>query len=236
MIPRLVTFDCAETMVRVPANWSMGWFTASCARHIGLDPTDEDAALYQQMYVARLPEFVAVNMSRDPGRQKAFWADLAEDWIKQTNLPQTALGQLHAAAEELGFGPHSILFDLYDDVSPCLDKLDRLGIRAAVVSNWDYSLHRVLRIFGLADRFIVGKASLEEGVEKPNPRLFQIALTEAGFSASDTLHVGDHPVDDIQGAAAAGIRAVRIDRSLQASQRPVISTLLDLPEAFAWID
>jgi len=236
MIPRLVTFDCANTMVAVPDGWSMGWFAGSCARHIGLDPTLTDEAIYQAMYVKRLPEFLEVNLARDSERQAAFWARLAEDWLRETNLPMSSLPRMHEAAEELGFGPRSILFNLYDDVVPCLNLLDSLGVRAAVVSNWDYSLHRVLRMFGLYDRFVVVKASLEEGVEKPDPRLFQIALEEAGFSPGETLHVGDDPIDDIEGAAAACIRSVRIDRSLDRTTRPSIRTLSDLPEAFGWID
>jgi len=234
MRPKLVTFDCAETMVGVPRDWSMGWFAASCARQIGLQPTEDDARLYQKLYVARLPEFVEVNIARDPERQRAFWSCLARDWLTAAGLPGSALERMETAADELGFGPQSILFKLYEDVVPCLDRLDALGIHAAVVSNWDYSLHRVLRMFGIYERFVVVKASLEEGIEKPDPRLFWIALEESGFTPAETVHVGDDPVDDIEGATAAGIRAVRIDRSLERTEPPVVRTLLDLPEALNW--
>lgn len=236
MIPKLVTFDCAQTMVAVPQNWSMGWFAACCAREIGLNPSEQDALTYQRLYNARLPEFVEVNMTKDPRKQSEFWARLAKDWLREVKFPESSLEAMVGAADELGFGPKSILFKLYGDVIPCLDRLRAMGIRAAVVSNWDYSLHRVLAMFGLNGRFDVVKASLEEGVEKPDPRLFHIALAEAGFKPDETLHVGDDPVDDIQGAQSAGIRSVQIDRGLLNSRRPIISTLGDLTEAFDWID
>src|SRR5471032_2271620 len=100
MMPKLVTFDCAETMVAVPRNWSMGWFAASCARQIGLDPSDEDAQVYQALYVARLPEFVAVNMARDPEKQKLFWTRLAKDWLEAVKYPASSLKAMEAASEE----------------------------------------------------------------------------------------------------------------------------------------
>jgi len=236
MIPKLVTFDCAETMVRVPDNWSIGTFAVDCARHIGLKPSQEDGLLYLSMYRAKLPEFVEVNRSRDAGQQQMFWSRLALEWLKATGQPIGTLGALQLAADELGFGPDSILFKLYDDVVPCLNRLDSMGIKAAVVSNWDYSLHRVLKMFGIYERFVVVKASLEEGIEKPDPRLFEMTIAEAGFASWETVHVGDDRVDDFEGAEAAGLKALLIDRSLIGPVRPFIHSLADLPEAFDWID
>jgi len=223
-------------MVGVPADWSLGELAAESARSIGLCPGPGDAAVYQRLYMSRLREFVAVNMSRNADLQAGFWRDLATDWISETGLPMGALDKMLAAADELSFGPNSILFRLFDDVVPCLDRLDAMGIRAAVISNWDYSLHRVLRIFGIYDRFVTVKASLEEGVEKPDPRLFELTLAEAGFSAAETFHVGDDRLDDLEGANGAGIRAALLDRSLGRTERPFIRSLIDLPEAFGWID
>jgi putative hydrolase of the HAD superfamily len=223
-------------MVGVPDNWTLGGFVADCARAIGLSPTQEDADVYQNLYLSRLPEFVRVNMARDPDLQKAFWERLAVDWLDQTGQSQDLLRPMQESADVLGFGPNSILFRLYDDVIPCLDRLAGMGIQLAVISNWDYSLHRVLKMFGIYDRFVVVKASLEEGVEKPDPRLFEMTLAEAGFTAAETFHVGDDVVDDLDGAKGVGIRAVLIDRSRAKTDRPVIHTLADLPEAFGWID
>ncbi len=235
MIPKLVTFDCAGTIVEVAADWSIGRFAVKCALHVGLETTTQDAALYDSLYQSRLPEFAEVNMAQDSERQERFWTRLAADWLVATSRPARWLEPLRQAAEELGFGPNSVAFRLYDDVIPCLDRLDAAGIKAAVVSNWDYSLHRVLAMFGLAGRFVTAVASLEEGVEKPDPKLFEITLARAGFCAGDALHVGDDPVDDVAGAEGAGLHALRIDRSLIATRRPVLASLTDLAGAFDWI-
>ena len=234
MIPKLVTFDCAGTLVEVPPGWTLGQFAVNCANHIGLSIGEGAAETYQSLYMARIMEFVHVNMARDTALQTSFWTRLATDWLNAIQMPTDRLVEMQDAADELGFGPNSIVFSLYDDVVECLDRLEAMGVQLAVISNWDYSLHRVLRMFGLYERFIVVTASLEEGVEKPDPRLFEITLSRAGFEPKDVLHVGDDPVDDIQGAEAAGIRSIKIDRSVVVSEYPVIKSLLDLPEALAW--
>jgi hypothetical protein len=45
-------------------------------------------------------------------------------------------------------------------------------------------------------------------VQKPDPRIFAHALAQIGCRASDTWFVGDHPVNDVLGAAAVGLRAI----------------------------
>ncbi len=236
MIPKLVTFDCAGTMVAVPKGWSMGWFAAEAAKSAGVNLPAGAAEAYQSLYNARLREFVAVNMSRNAELQVEFWRKLATDWFSQLDLPTEFLDPMLAEADVLGFGPDSILFKMFDDVIPCLDKLDSMGIPAAVISNWDYSLPRVLRIFGIEHRFITITASLVEGVEKPDRRLFDLTLARAGFNAAETVHVGDDWVDDVDGAQGAGLKPIFLDRSRTQSDSKSICTLADLTEAFDWID
>ena len=53
--------------------------------------------------------------------------------------------------------------------------------------------------------------SADEGVEKPDPRLFEIALARSGARAETTLHVGDLYSVDVVGARSAGLHAVLLD-------------------------
>jgi FMN phosphatase YigB (HAD superfamily) len=50
------------------------------------------------------------------------------------------------------------------------------------------------------------------GVTKPHPRIFEMAIEEAGVPPSQILYVGDNPVDDVEGANRVGIDAVLINR------------------------
>ena len=236
LIPRLVTFDCAQTLVEIPSDWSLGKLVVDAATQIGLKPPSGADKLYMKLYAGRLPEFFEINQTGDMVRAEIFWSELGLAWLHAIGESDACAEALRDAADELLFGPKSEVFKLYDDVVPCLDYLDSMGIQAAVISNWDYSLHRVLKMFGIYERFLVVKASLEEGVEKPDPRLFEIALEEAGFHASETFHVGDSHEDDFVGAKAASLRVALIDRMAEESNPPVLKSLLDLPEAFTWID
>jgi putative hydrolase of the HAD superfamily len=53
--------------------------------------------------------------------------------------------------------------------------------------------------------------SCVEGVEKPDPRFFEIALTRSGARAETTMHVGDLYHVDVVGARRAGLKAILLD-------------------------
>lgn len=92
---------------------------------------------------------------------------------------------------------------LFPDVQPTLEVLAN-RYRLAVLTNGNADVRRL----GLADYFQFALCAEELGVGKPDPLPFREALRRAGVEASQAVHVGDHPRDDIQGARAAGLRAV----------------------------
>ena len=49
----------------------------------------------------------------------------------------------------------------------------------------------------------------EEGIQKPDPRLFRMAAARLGVSPTACVFVGDHPVNDLEGARAAGYTPIR---------------------------
>ena len=70
------------------------------------------------------------------------------------------------------------------------------------------------------------------GVEKPDPRLFEVALREAGCEPHELLHVGDWLESDVHGALAVGARAVLLSRngaSPNPGAVPEIRSLAELP-------
>jgi len=50
-------------------------------------------------------------------------------------------------------------------------------------------------------------------VEKPDPRMFEMALERSGARAETTIHVGDLYHVDVVGARAAGLRGVLLDEA-----------------------
>jgi HAD superfamily hydrolase (TIGR01549 family) len=103
----------------------------------------------------------------------------------------------------------------FDVVTPgaveALKALRGAGCRLAVVSNSNGRVRRILRRTGLEPHVDVILDSHEEGVEKPDPRIFDIALERSRADRSATVHCGDIYHIDVAGARAAGLPAVLLD-------------------------
>jgi len=231
--PKLVTFDCAQTLLEV--DWQVGRFALRCAREAGLDLGEDAANRYEQLYYTRHAHYLELNKSRDSAACDAFWQQVTRDWMFAEGFdPAEWQPKVQAISDEIGFSKNSQIFKVFPDVFPCLDRLAESGIKVAIISNWDYSLHRILTALGLKDRFDLVVASLEEGFEKPDPRIFIQTLEKLGVSPRESLHVGDDALDDLKGARDVGMRAVLIDRKLTSPLPPYISSLDQLFGAFEW--
>ena len=98
-------------------------------------------------------------------------------------------------------------------VVPALEALRAMGLRLTVVSNANGTLRAHLERLQLARWFDCVLDSCELGVEKPDPRLFEIALERSGARPESTIHVGDLYHVDVVGARAVGLRAVLLDEA-----------------------
>lgn len=134
----------------------------------------------------------------------------------------------HATARRAMLG--ALEFTPYPDVLPALGELRERGLVLVVASNWDCSLPEWLRPTGIMELVDGVVTSAEVGAAKPAPRVFARALAVAGAAPGEALHVGDRVDNDVQGAEAAGIRAVLLQRE---GEPPVgvkaIRSLRELP-------
>jgi putative hydrolase of the HAD superfamily len=106
---------------------------------------------------------------------------------------------------------HNLWEHVPPDVMPALERLRRLGLRLAVASNANGALQRAFDRLGLTAHFHSVCDSFVEGVEKPDPRFFEIVLQRSGGRPETTMHVGDLYHVDVVGAQRAGLRAVLMD-------------------------
>jgi putative hydrolase of the HAD superfamily len=106
----------------------------------------------------------------------------------------------------------SVRFHAFPEVPATLARWRAAGVRLVVASNWDVSLHGVLRATGLRERLDGVVTSAEVGAAKPAPELFAAALEVAGAAADSAIHIGDSLVEDVEGARAAGIDPVWLAR------------------------
>ncbi len=154
----------------------------------------------------------------------------------------------HAGVEQNG-GTDAALAELRDyhrnenlwehiepDVAPALAALRDRGLRLVVVSNANGRLRHLFDRVDLTKWFDHVLDSHEWGVEKPDPRLFQLALEESRADAANTVHVGDLYHVDVMGARAAGLReGVLFDQAglYDDVDCPRVASLAALVE---WID
>jgi HAD superfamily hydrolase (TIGR01662 family) len=116
----------------------------------------------------------------------------------------------YAAREAAGRGEQLDEQDLYDDVRPALAALRAAGVRVVVAGNQTPKAAELLRALDLpAD---VTATSGEWGVAKPSPAFFARVLEVAQAPAERTVYVGDHPVNDVFPAKAAGLKAAHLRR------------------------
>jgi len=119
--------------------------------------------------------------------------------------------------------------ELYPDVLPALDALAP-RFRLGLLSNGNTSPERC----GLQGRFGFVVFAQDVGFEKPDPRIFEFALKQAGCSPGELLHVGDSLETDAAGARNAGIRSVWLNRNDGPNDTGIepdfeIRTLAELP-------
>jgi putative hydrolase of the HAD superfamily len=110
-----------------------------------------------------------------------------------------------AMMEALEFRP-------YPDSVPGLRALRDRGLTLVIASNWDCSLPQWLGPPGLLELVDAVVTSADVGAAKPDPAVFRRALELAGAQPEEAVHVGDSVDNDVEGARAAGLRAVLVQR------------------------
>ncbi len=101
---------------------------------------------------------------------------------------------------------------IYPDVAGALDALASRGLALGIVSNWDSHLPALLDALDLTRRFPAILVSAIEETGKPDAEIFRRACSRLGRLPGECLHVGDSLREDYEGARAAGLHALLLDR------------------------
>ncbi|WP_410769147.1 HAD family hydrolase [Fontibacillus sp. BL9] len=84
-----------------------------------------------------------------------------------------------------------------------------LGLKLGIITNgFSHLQHGKIDLLNLRGHFDAIVVSGDIGIKKPDERIYRIALERLGVAAEETIIVGDHPQNDIWGAARVGIRGV----------------------------
>jgi len=136
-------------------------------------------------------------------------------FVGAAQVPLSALWRIKRYHDE-----HNIWDWVPPDVPGALEEL-AARFRLGVVSNSNGTVRALLKRVGLADRFETIVDSHEEGIEKPDPRIFGVAIRRMGLEPSETSYVGDLYHIDVVGARSAGLSAYLLDPHGLYADKPV---------------
>jgi len=162
-----------------------------------------------------------------PDRSRRFWHDVYGIFLRELGI-RDANGLI-----ETVYGEFTDLsnYRLFDDVPAVLERLREAGLVLGVVSNFEAWLERLLDELEVTEFFSVQVVSGIEGVEKPDPRIFELAMSRAGVTPEASVYVGDNPEFDVDPARAVGMFPVLIDRWERFPDAPCarIASMDELP-------
>lgn len=226
---RAVFFDAGETLVHPHPSFPELFAIVLAREGHDADP----AAIRDGIHVvfdrfARAAEDGEL-WTTTPERSKAFWFSVYEAFLGEMGLPSDdgLPERLYREFTDLSN------YRLFPDAEPVLRRLSQDGLALGVISNFEEWLERLLESLGVRDLFEVRVVSGIEGVEKPDPRIFEMALERAGVRPEESVYVGDNPVFDTDPAEALGMLGVLIDRRgrFPGHAGTRIASLEDLPAA-----
>jgi putative hydrolase of the HAD superfamily len=201
--PRAVLFDAGNTLLRM--NYPAIAADLASRGHVVPVEAVEEAELRARV---RLDADLALGVSTE-GRpaQDRYVTYLLE------GLGLTAREEIEAATSfKRGYNPPAGLFDqAFPGARAAILGVKAAGLVAGVVSNSNGSARALLDAAGLAADldFVIDSALV--GVEKPDPRIFRLALEQAGVAAHEAVYIGDLYSVDVLGSRAAGLDPILLD-------------------------
>jgi putative hydrolase of the HAD superfamily len=199
---RAVLLDALGTLVELEAPAPR--LRAALRRHAGVDVGLEAAG---RGFAAEIGYYLANHMR---GGDREGLERLRDDCAEamRAAIGREDLGRATVRTAML----EALEFSVFPDVVPALHALRERGLRLVVVSNWDCSLGEWLDRAGIGQLVDGVVSSAVVGVAKPVPAVFEAGLELAGCSAAEALFVGDSVENDVEGARAAGMRAILVRR------------------------
>ncbi len=199
---KLITFDLDNTLwnadpVLVKAEKVLyNWLQANCPE-LAARYNMETMRDYKTAIVADNPALLhRVSALRLEALRRAM-LDAGYGKCEAELQAKQAFDVFHAARQ------HVTLFDYADGLLEGLSR--RYQLAALTNGNADVS------IIGLDRYFNFALSADDIGKQKPHPEMFLAALERAEVNASEVVHIGDHPEQDIVGAYTAGFHTIWVN-------------------------
>lgn len=212
MTIRTITFDWGDTLA---ANYGMPYLATQkrAFRRLAHDLT-ELGCVVPDGWMEAINAEIEVEWARsispieNPQHQEIDMKSMFAKWLNQAGARDAEAYAVQSALARCTASLTDTVIP-FNEAAPVLSLLRARGYRLGVLSHvpWPGDACRTwFERHGLACFFDFYSLSSDIGWIKPNPKHFQHALDQAGCAAEEILHVGDHPLRDVQGARAAGFK------------------------------
>jgi putative hydrolase of the HAD superfamily len=230
---RAIFFDAGETLVY--PHPSFAELFAEVLREEGhrMDPAKVQEVLHtsSEAFNELMLSEQALNWSTSIERSEALWNLVYRMFLTEAGIEEGEHTRLVKALYERFRSLAS--YRLHPDAVPTLERLRTTDLTLGLISNFEDWLEQLLERLDIQGFFDVTVISGIEGVEKPDRRIFDIALERVGVDAASSVYVGDNPIFDAQAAQDAGMIPILIDRRGNHVDTDFtrITSLEDLPAA-----
>lgn len=216
--PRAIFFDVGETLLQPRRPY--GDLLTEVSHELSIDLPAEVlgglAAHIEARVTGRSEQ--GLPFTFPAAESQRFWFETYHDFLVRA-LSGTDARRLASAFLDLLSSPTGYV--LFEETVATLKHLRDEGYRLGIISNWEAWLPTLLMITGIETFFDHIVISGVCGLEKPDPRIFMLALDEGGYRPDEIVYIGDRPAHDVEPAVKAGIRPILLDR---ASRYPHAST------------
>lgn len=210
-----VFFDLVGTLIR--SRTSIGEQYADWARRFGAKRADPDrlgASFREAMRRAPAMAFPGRSLEDIATAEQGWWRQLVRGVIADAGVEGITEGDTFDRFFSALYHHFTTAdaWEPYPDAAPALQRLQLRGIHVGLISNYDTRIFPVLDAVGLAPLLDSVTIPALVGAAKPEPAIFARALEPHAIAAARAVYVGDEVDDDYEGAEAAGMTAILIDR------------------------
>ncbi|MEM7553939.1 MAG: HAD family hydrolase [Cyanobacteria bacterium P01_A01_bin.84] len=210
--PKVIFLDAVGTLFGVKG--SVGEVYSQIAQEFNVEVSAStlNKTFLNSFKSAPPPVFTNVEEQDIPQYEFGWWKQITTNTFKEAGVINqfqdfsTFFSELY-----IHFGTAEPWF-VYSDVVQALINWRRMGVELGIISNFDSRIYSVLQALDLREFFGSITISTQAGAAKPDPKIFAIALEKHNCSPSLAWHVGDSIKQDYQGAKAAEMRGIWINR------------------------
>ena len=210
---KAVFFDAGDTLITIPAAHEiMQVFLTNY--ELQIEQNELQVVLSEAITQFYYNKKDYTDEAITPESDRAFWVSIYQFVLERLEVDhKLSHDEIHRCCHELyDVFVSPDYYSLFSDVHHCLDRLQQMGLRLGLISNFAPTLRQICAKHKIDTYFDPLIVSTEVGLEKPNPEIFSYAMKLAGLRPEDVLYIGDHEINDVWAPQQIGMDAIRIIR------------------------